>query len=502
MALITSAGGASYRLHSARFIVTGPTMATLDSEIQPDASKLTTTLATGAYTTDLQDGWDLERLDGGTYVTIQATLVSPNPSAFQVAAGATTNLAYQFATSGGVITVGTGTLNISIQVSVATPDGGVGGGQGGAGGGLFASPTFCSTDPNHANGFSPAIAVVVADLDGDGALDLATTTSDVIAVLPNTGLGTFGTSLNYPAGDAPYALATGDLDGDGKADLVVANYGAHSPGGVSILFNGGAGGLLPPVNYAAGVNPISIAIGDLNNDTFPDVVVANTTSGDVSVLLNRRDRTFAPAVNYLVRPALTSIAIGKLNRDAQPEVIVASAASNEVLVFANIGGGTLGNFMAFPAGGGPQSVAIGDLDGDSMPDVVTADGDGSVNVLWNLANASTSPSLVLLDSPEAFLAGAFPTAVAIGDLDGDGHPDLAVANLGGSSAGDICVLLNAGVGRSFAPAIHYLVGENPTSVALADLNRDHKIDLVATFQGGTGGLDLLLNIAPNLPSGP
>ncbi|MDB4980913.1 MAG: hypothetical protein JWM82_1665 [Myxococcales bacterium] len=123
MALTSSASGASYRLHAARFAVDGPTVTTLDSDLQPDATVLTTTLSTGSYGIALRDGWELQRLDAGAYATVQATLISANPVPFHIDAGATTDVAFQFSTSGQVITVGTGSLDVCIQVfaDAATP---------------------------------------------------------------------------------------------------------------------------------------------------------------------------------------------------------------------------------------------------------------------------------------------------------------------------------------------------------------------------------------------
>jgi streptogramin lyase len=116
MALVTSAGDVTYRLHAARFVVSGPTAIILDSEVQPEATRLSATLASGTYSINLEGGWDLGRQDGANFVQVQATLVSVNPTNFRIATGGVTDLAYQFRTDGGVITIGNGTLNVSIEV--------------------------------------------------------------------------------------------------------------------------------------------------------------------------------------------------------------------------------------------------------------------------------------------------------------------------------------------------------------------------------------------------
>lgn len=229
MELITATGGTSYRLHNARFAVTGQAIALLDSETQPGATVLTTPLVAGAYSIDLQDGWDLQRSDEGTFVPIQATLVSTNPAAFQIAAGGVTNVAYRFLTDGGVITVGSGTLNVSVEVSVADASaGGTGDGGAGAGGAASFTPrslgsrlaiwlndTQIVADPNHgiiswgdSSGQVPANAansvagrsrptVVANGLSGHDVALFAMSTVLEIADAP---------SLQWKTGDFAYAL--------------------------------------------------------------------------------------------------------------------------------------------------------------------------------------------------------------------------------------------------------------------------------------------------------
>ena len=102
--------------------------------------RLTTALAVGVYSVNLENGWALERTDTGQVV--EATLTSPNPRMFQILAGSTTTVTYEFSTSGGPVTIGIGTLNIGINVTVT--DGGAPDGAGG-GGGCTTAPDSCGT---------------------------------------------------------------------------------------------------------------------------------------------------------------------------------------------------------------------------------------------------------------------------------------------------------------------------------------------------------------------
>ncbi|MDZ4697300.1 MAG: hypothetical protein SGI86_19335 [Deltaproteobacteria bacterium] len=131
LALTANTGGVIYRLRNARFVISnGSTvLQTLDSETDPDATFLSATIAIGSYSINLESGWALERTDTGT--VIDATLISPNPTAFQIFAGSTTTVTYRFSTSLGVITIGTGTLRVGIEVTVVgdagIPEGETGG---------------------------------------------------------------------------------------------------------------------------------------------------------------------------------------------------------------------------------------------------------------------------------------------------------------------------------------------------------------------------------------
>lgn len=117
MALTAVSAGTTYRLADASFVIEGPTSTVLTSAEDPSVTVLTTELATGNYLSTLQGGWELERFNGVAFVPVQATLVSANPANFTIADGEVTNLVYQFNTDGTIVTIGTGWLSVSIQVT-------------------------------------------------------------------------------------------------------------------------------------------------------------------------------------------------------------------------------------------------------------------------------------------------------------------------------------------------------------------------------------------------
>jgi hypothetical protein len=178
MALSSSTATSTYRLFNASFVIDGPQSTVLSSSEDPTETVLSATLQTGSYTSRLQPGWVLQRNDAGLWVSLAATLVTAEPAAFQIQDGATTNLVYQFETDGTIITVGTGNLNVSINVtetgdSVCTAFGsGCAANQWCAPEGLVGPETVClPTGPSPAN--SPCTQVqdcaantVCASIDG------------------------------------------------------------------------------------------------------------------------------------------------------------------------------------------------------------------------------------------------------------------------------------------------------------------------------------------------
>lgn len=154
-------------------------------------------------------------------------------------------------------------------------------------------------------------AVVVGDFNGDHIPDLAFANGDCsgcsansISVILGNNDGTFKAPNTYPTttGTADvdtYALVTADFNGDGKLDIAAVN-NATTPGQVAILLGNGDGSFQTPIEYSVGTAPAAIAVGDFNQDGIPDLVVANNGSSSISVLIGKGDGTFKAAVNYAV----------------------------------------------------------------------------------------------------------------------------------------------------------------------------------------------------------
>ena len=296
---------------------------------------------------------------------------------------------------------------------------------------LFATKTDYGTASN-------PISVAIEDLNGDGKLDLATANyiSNTVSVLLGTGDGTFGARTDFETGREPYSLVIGDLNGDGKPDLATANKHYST---VSVLLGNGNGTFGARTDFGTGTEPSCVAIGDLNGDGKPDLATANEVPNTVSVLLGDGNGTFGAKTDFDTGTNPYSMAIGDVSGDGKLDLVTANYSDpGSVSVLLGNGDGTFGAKTDFGTGGAvPYSVSIADLNGDGKPDLATSN--------WNAPNGTVSMLLGngngTFGAKTTFRTGSGPRSVTIGDLNGDGRPDLTTANY---ISNTVSVLLNTG----------------------------------------------------------
>jgi hypothetical protein len=330
--------------------------------------------------------------------------------------------------------------------------------------------------------------VEVADLNGDGKNDLLTTNDGPrVSVLMNQGDGTFGASASYALGRPPQGLLIADLNGDDKADLV-AKTSTDTASAVSILLNRGDGDFGPKRDYLAASGWGDIALGDLNGDGKPELVIVKPYEdlGRLLVLLNGGDGSFETRRDYEV-PFIGRVAIGDLNGDGKADLATEQDTPGGAYVLLNLGDGTFRTPRSYDYcrsaqcnSPEPLEIAIRDLNGDDKADLVTLWDDirygelhesnwyvVGVSVLLNKGDGRFSMHNYELNSP--FERGNGVAPLAIGDLNGDGKPEIATATDGVS----VNVQLNKGDGR-FEPSLSYPLSYSES----ADLNSDGRTDLV------------------------
>jgi hypothetical protein len=231
-------------------------------------------------------------------------------------------------------------------------------------------------------------------------------------------------------------------------------------------------------DYATGIGPESVAVGDFNEDGRMDIVTGNTlsTAHTVSVLLGKADGTFSAAVDYMVDGNPTSVAVGDFNGDGKLDIAVVSGSSfAQVSVLLGKGDGTFKNFMVTTAGVGGNNIAVGDFNGDGKLDVAITDNLEStegVDIMLGNGNGTFKP-------PVTYATANDPRMVAIADFNGNGKLDLATINSGSET---ISVLLGAGTGTFGMHTDTTTAQPGCVSLAAGDLRNDGKIDIVAGCQ--------------------
>ena len=322
--------------------------------------------------------------------------------------------------------------------------------------------------------------IAAADFNGDGKPDLAVSSaaSQTIGILLNSGNGSFAKVTPFVTGSSPNALTTADFDGDGNQDVVSAN----ADGTVSLLLGRGDGSFRSLSSVSVGNAPLSSVVsGDFNNDRKNDLAVTQSGTKLVTVLLNSGSGSFAKSATYNVGNNPAQIIVADVNGDSIPDLITANQAANTFSVLLGNGDGTFQSSVDFAVGKSPQALAAGDFDGDGRTDLAVANfADKSVSV--PIGNGDGT-----FEAARVYGADLARKAIAVGDLDGDGKPDLVVTNFCGADAacagnGTASVLLATSDG-SYKAAGSYPLGVGPVSAALADLNDDKKLDLIAVNKG-------------------
>ena len=360
-------------------------------------------------------------------------------------------------------------------------------------------------------------AVCATDLDGDGKPDLispgnANSPSSIISYRRNTGgAGTlaFGPEVDLPApaGTLPYGMVTADLDGDGRPDVIFS----ASTGTLCVYVNSSTPGAISfgtRQDFATDTDPFGVAVADLDGDGKPDVVVTNYLSNTVSVYRNIStvgSIAFAPKVDLTTEIAPQTVAIADLDGDGKPDLAVSNAFSSTISLFRNQsspGSLSFGAKAGLATGSDePFGLAIGDLDGDGKPELLvtyaninkTTEAAVSFTIFRNASNAGS----FVFGSAQNYGTGNSFNPI-IGDLNGDGKPEIVVP----TGDGYLYVYPNASTAGTIllgAPGKYYDL--NAYAIAVSDLDGDNIPDMaVANFVSNTISFFKNTTTAPGIAS--
>jgi hypothetical protein len=334
-------------------------------------------------------------------------------------------------------------------------------------------------------------SIEIADLNGDKIKDLVIANGEdsSVTILLGTGNGNFREAKGspFPAGYMPNDIAIADFNKDGKPDLAFAN---HDRKYLTVLTGDGKGGFTPlkgspfPVNVRPHTH--GVAAGDFNEDGNLDLVTDSWGNNQLAILFGNSLHSFNKQVKYVDvgKHPYQRIRVADLNKDGKLDIVTTNLDGNNATILLGDG---KGNFhepagSPFPCGDSPFGVAIGDVNGDGKPDLaiinspsITSENKGR-DGLTVLLGDGTGKFTMMPGSP--FTTGRSPSRVAIGDVTGDGIADIAVTNYNSNSI-TVFIMGKNGVASSYTIPI----GAKPDGLAIADLNGDGKADIVAANSG-------------------
>jgi hypothetical protein len=338
----------------------------------------------------------------------------------------------------------------------------------------------------YALGTNNGFGMKLYDVTRDGILDAVVAgTSNRVSVLPGTAAGAFGPSTLYMAGSSLRGVSLGDFNHDGRADMVVSD--ADQPN-VYVLLGKAIGGFADPVSYPTGRTSYFVETADLNRDGQLDILVSGNQNTSVGVLNGRADGTFGAVVTYPVIPTaspnnfLTGLAVGDVNGDGYPDVVVDDANNRKVYALPGSSTGTLGAAVPFGAGDFAYEVKLADLNRDGKLDIVLANGGYGVNTVGTLLNTTVyynSPTLTALNptsgpvGTSVTLTGTNLTGVASVQFNGTAATTFTVVDAttltatvpAGATTGPVTVTAPTGTatGPSFTVTYPDLVIDNTTT---------------------------------------
>ena len=337
-------------------------------------------------------------------------------------------------------------------------------------------------------------AVQLADVDNDGDLDLLAVSDFAVgrvAVRLNNGNGTFATAANAQVNPNPYGLAVADVDGDGDLDLLASCKGTSPV--VSVRFNNGSGSFGGGQNVTVPGGPQALALGDVDGDGDLDFVCAhNLGAGLVSVRLNNGQGSFSGTGQVSSGNYTSGVALGDLDNDGDLDLVASNlnyntSAAGTLAIRLNDGTGSFPTVRDQGAGFDNTNVALGDLDGDGDLDIAVAiwDVSGYVGIRLNDGQGGFQTS-------RGFSASGSPSEVVLGDFDADGDLDLVTAS---RSSDRLEIWANNGLATFTSRHLQRLtlIGY-AYGLAAADLDRDGDLDLaVGRYDDRQGPVRVFFN---------
>jgi hypothetical protein len=331
-------------------------------------------------------------------------------------------------------------------------------------------------------------AVAIGDLDGDGKPDLAVVSRyPYVSIHLNTSISggsiTYASRIELETGDRSESVKIADIDGDGKLDVIVNTQSNHQ---LLIYKNTSAHAgeiSFEEVKIFESINSGSLSIRDLNMDGMVDIVVGGTSQ----IATFRNVSSGNGNISFIQQSFNTgrdhNLTVGDLNGDDRPDLAVVDYWNKNIFTYRNTSltaGAISFEFeKEFATGIRPTFIAMGDLNSDGKLDMaVTNSHSHTVSVYQNISSGAGD---INFSTESDFITGETPQAVVISDINGDGMVDLVVSNY---SSNMMSVFENTSNNDGliyFKNKIDFPSGLHPFGIAIGDLNADGKNDMVASI---------------------
>ncbi len=328
--------------------------------------------------------------------------------------------------------------------------------------------------------------VSIGDMDGDGKSDLASVNNNGSSVSIFRNISTVGNvAFTAPAFVPTPSTAFGeklfDADGDGKLDLVVNSYG----GSVSVYLNISTVGNITfssPITLFTNQNPSWVDIGDINGDGKTDIVSFNQNSNTFSFFKNNSTPgtlSFDPKIDFPIGARPHGGVIADIDGDLKPDIAISDMDINMVSVFRNTSASGIVSFapkIDYPTGNVPFNVTFGDLDGDDKKEMLVPN---SSSATFSLFKNNSTPGVISFSPRIDFPTAFSPLLISVGDLNGDAKPDVAVADFS-SSLVSVYKNLSTPGNPDLSVKEDYVTGTLCRSVPLGDIDGDGRPDIVSS----------------------
>jgi hypothetical protein len=327
-------------------------------------------------------------------------------------------------------------------------------------------------------------AAITGDIDGDGKLDLVYQGSGGLSVLQNTSANntlSFASNVVVDALATPQWLYLADIDADGKLDIISLNSNS-----VSIYKNTTTGSTISfaaPVTVTApilsGKTLVHLAIADIDGDGLPDIAGTDPATPMIVVFHNITATgkiAFGPALPYAVTVPTYKMALADMDGDGKPEIVIGSDYYGGVVLLKNTSSPGNISFITGPGvnmGGIPY---VADLDGDGKPDVVVGNANSGATNFYR--NTTTGNNISYAQATN--LNSLFSGIATLADFNGDGKPDYFS---GSNSSSNVEIFPNSTTGSSLTFKTPFILPKSGNSIVLGDLDGDGKPEVIGS---GTG----------------